>query len=357
MPSKKMKRIAMMLCLILSCALVALPVLAAKVLTENELGEHGGYDYELWMDKGGGDASMTLKKKGAFACEWTNAQNVLFRKGKKYDETQTHDQLGEISLNYGCDYQPDGNSYLCVYGWSVEPLVEFYVVESWGDWRPPGSSSKGTIEVDGGTYDVYETLRENQPSIKGTQTFPQYWSVRTDRNTEGTVSISEHIRAWEEQGMTLGKMYEVALCVEGYQSSGIANVHTNELVVGPAVEDASEGGAAEPIADSPSSEIASVESDLESTSPEEPIAEGDGASSSETDVDETDEASGGEDGTEVQESEDVAEVTGDETDYLVEEEEEDSSLSTILIILVVICALVIIGVIVFMLRRNRKNRE
>uniref|UniRef100_S0DFN2 endo-1,4-beta-xylanase n=3 Tax=termite gut metagenome TaxID=433724 RepID=S0DFN2_9ZZZZ len=193
------------------------------VITGNGTGTHGGYDWELWRDRG--DVCMILKEGGAFECSWDNINNALFRTGKKFDATRTHDQLGDISLDYGCDYHPDGNSYLCVYGWSVDPLIEFYVVEAWGNWRPPGAESKGTVEIDGGTYDIYRTTRVEQPSIQGTTTFEQYWSVRTDKKTSGTVSVSEHIRAWEKMGMELGKIYEVAFCVEGYQSRGTADVY------------------------------------------------------------------------------------------------------------------------------------
>lgn len=175
---------------------------------------------------------MTLNSGGTFSCQWSNINNALFRKGIKFDSTKTYQQLGNISVNYGCEYQPNGNSYLCVYGWTKSPLVEYYIVESWGTWRPPGATSKGTISVDGGTYDVYETTRTNQPSIEGTKTFQQYWSVRTSKRTSGTISVSNHFSAWENQGMTMGKMYEVALTVEGYQSSGSANVYSNTITVG-----------------------------------------------------------------------------------------------------------------------------
>ncbi|MDR1687553.1 MAG: glycoside hydrolase family 11 protein [Clostridiales bacterium] len=203
---------------------------ASEKITSNEIGEFEGFSYELWKD--GGDGNMTLTGGGNYECEWNDSGNVLFRTGKKFDQTKTHDELGGISVDYNVDYNPDGNSYLCIYGWSVDPLVEFYVVESWGSWRPPGAASKGTIEIDGGTYDVYETTRTNQPSIQGTKTFQQYWSVRTDKKTGGTVSVSEHIKAWEEMGMELGKMYEVALCVEGYKSSGKANVTQHVMTIG-----------------------------------------------------------------------------------------------------------------------------
>lgn len=200
-------------------------------ITNNETGTHDGYDYEFWKDDGG-SGSMTLNNGGNFSAQWSNVHNILFRKGKKFDETQTHQQIGNMSITYGADYQPSGNSYLTVYGWAVDPLVEFYIVDSWGDWRPPGSTSKGTINVDGGTYDIYETTRVQQPSIKGTATFQQYWSVRTSKRTSGTISVSEHFKAWENLGMPMGKMYEVALTVEGYQSSGYADVYSNTLTIG-----------------------------------------------------------------------------------------------------------------------------
>gem|GEM_PF-724674 len=195
-------------------------------------GLHDGFDYELWWDSG--DVDMILNEGGTFECSWNNINNALFRTGKKFDSTKTYEEMGTMSLNYSCDYQPNGNSYLCVYGWSVDPLVEFYIVEAWGHWRPPGAESMGTIEMDGGTYDIYETTRVNQPSIQGDTTFQQYWSVRTERKTSGTVSVSEHFKAWKAMGLELGKLYEVALCVEGYQSKGTANVYDFTLTIGDA---------------------------------------------------------------------------------------------------------------------------
>lgn len=208
------------------------PASAETVVTSNIVSTtEDGYDYEFWMDKGQGEGSMTLGEEGSFTCEWNRANNILLRIGKKFDETKTYDELGEIVLEYGCNYEPAGNSYLCVYGWTTDPLIEFYVVESWGNWRPPGATAKGSVNIDGGTYEIYETTRTNMPSIHGTQTFQQYWSVRTEKKTEGTVSISEHMKVWEDAGMKLGSMYEVSLCVEGYMSSGKADVYKNSLTV------------------------------------------------------------------------------------------------------------------------------
>ncbi|MDR0301128.1 MAG: glycoside hydrolase family 11 protein [Treponema sp.] len=214
---------------------------SGPTVSGNKIDKYNGYDYELWNQNNKGNVSMTLGNSGTFKCSWSGIENVLFRSGKKYDRTQTHSQIGVFSVIYDAPIYSvtSGDiSYLSVYGWVDNPLIEYYIVDSWGKIRPPGSwtgaVSKGQIKIDGGTYDIYETTRTNQPSINGTQTFKQYWSVRTEKRTSGAISISKHFNAWADKGMTGikgGKMYEVALKIEGYQSSGSAEIKKNILLV------------------------------------------------------------------------------------------------------------------------------
>ena len=202
-----------------------------NTFTSNTSGKLDGFEYELWRQSTG-DVSMSLTGGGTYKCKWDQVDNILFRTGQKFNNDKTHDKFGSIFLDYGVDYHPDGNSYLCLYGWTVDPLLEFYVVEAWGSWRPPGADSKGIVEVDGGTYDIYETTRYDQPSIQGVQTFQQFWSVRTEKKTQGIISLTDHIKIWENMNMTLGKMHEIALCVEGYKSNGSADVYKHVLKIG-----------------------------------------------------------------------------------------------------------------------------
>jgi endo-1,4-beta-xylanase len=82
------------------------------------------------------------------------------------------------------------------------------------------AESRGSINVNGSIYDIIENTRTNQPSIIGTATFQQYFSIRRDKRNSGTINITDHFNQWETLGMDMGKMYEVSFVVEGYKSSG-----------------------------------------------------------------------------------------------------------------------------------------
>jgi hypothetical protein len=157
---------------------------------------------------------MTLKEGGNFSCEWSQVNNILFRKGVRPGSKN------EV-IAYTADYKPQGNSYLSIYGWFEDPLVEYYIIESYGTWNPGSDKkSKGTFESDSGTYDIFENTRTGA-SIKGSNsTFQQYWSVRKKKRTSGVITCANHFSAWEKAGMKIGKFYEVSFNVEAYQSSG-----------------------------------------------------------------------------------------------------------------------------------------
>jgi len=225
--------------IILFLSLTTLVVSANLTITRNIIGVIGDFDFEFWRESEG-EGSMTVFKDGTFECSWNDVDVILFRTGKKMGNPGgrrtsnifKHEEYGDIYISYAADFQPDGNSYLCVYGWTVDPLVEFYIIESWGSWHPTGDDHMGTVKVDGGTYDVYVTMRVEEASINGTQTFPQFWSVRKNQRTDGTISVSEHFKLWDDMGMELGKMFEVAFCVEGIGSSGEANVYKHFMTIG-----------------------------------------------------------------------------------------------------------------------------
>ncbi|WP_051456488.1 glycoside hydrolase family 11 protein [Ruminococcus flavefaciens] len=228
----------------LSALMIAasMPVVASAA-DQQTRGNIGGYDYEMWNQNGQGQASMN-PGAGSFTCSWSNIENFLARMGKNYDsQKKNYKAFGNIVLTYDVEYTPRGNSYMCVYGWTRNPLMEYYIVEGWGDWRPPGNDGevKGTVSANGNTYDIRKTMRYNQPSLDGTATFPQYWSVRQTSGSannqtnymKGTIDVTKHFDAWSAAGLDMsGTLYEVSLNIEGYRSNGSANVKSVSVTQG-----------------------------------------------------------------------------------------------------------------------------
>ncbi|MBN2440859.1 MAG: glycoside hydrolase family 11 protein [Spirochaetales bacterium] len=211
---------------VLLISFISLFTVSAQTICQNQLGMHDGYHYELWKDVDSESACMTLHSGGAFSCEWINVKDMMARKGLIFDHTRRHQQIGTISVSYGCDFQPEENSYLGVYGRTIDPLIEYYILDNWGSVRPPDAESRGTINVDGDTYDIYETMWIS--SSIGDQNHPQYWSVRRSKRTSGTISVSQHFLMWESMGMDMGNIHDVTFVVEGFQS-GNADVYSMSL--------------------------------------------------------------------------------------------------------------------------------
>jgi endo-1,4-beta-xylanase len=68
---------------------------------------------------------------------------------------------------------------------------------------------RGNFTSEGGNYLFYTAQRVNKPSIDGTRTFTQYFSVRVDAErrigeVSGTINTANHFDAWSKFGYKIG---------------------------------------------------------------------------------------------------------------------------------------------------------
>ena len=218
-----------------------------------------GYDYELWSQNAAGRSSMTLTgtntNGGTFTCEWQGTINILARSGKKFRNNETVSSVGNIVIDFEATWSSSDNvKMLGVYGWGYYPQgqqpsgftdeIEYYIIQDRGSYNSATSGTnsrkRGEATIDGILYEFYTCERIRQPSLSGTSTFMQFFSVPKStgsHRTKGIITVSKHFAEWAKVGMPMNKLYEVAMKVESYTGNtgsarGEAKVTKNILTLG-----------------------------------------------------------------------------------------------------------------------------
>jgi endo-1,4-beta-xylanase len=192
---------------------------ADRTITSNSTGSHNGFFYSYWKDSG--NVTMNLTAAGSYSVQWSGINNTVV--GKGWNPGSSH------TVNYSGSFNCGGNCYLALYGWTTNPLIEYYIVDNFGSFNPGSQATRmGSVSTDGSTYDIYRSQRVNQPSIIGTATFFQFWSIRQSKRTGGTITTANHFNAWRNLGMDLGSFNYQILATEGFQSSGSSNITVSE---------------------------------------------------------------------------------------------------------------------------------
>ena len=217
-----------------ACATTTTPTGGTEHKSSNASGTAAGLAWTIWSNGSGG--SITTYAVPAFSASWKESGDFLARIGLQWNATKTYDQYGTINaeFNYKKTGTGGGYSYIGMYGWSVSPCVEWYIVDDSYNKMPvnPGSTTnKGTAMIDGGTYNLYtrNTTGTGGSKCQGVTSWLQFYSVRTTARQCGQISLTEHFDAWAKAGMTLGKMDQAQILVEVGAGTGtidftVANV-------------------------------------------------------------------------------------------------------------------------------------
>src|SRR3569832_1383699 len=129
---KGLKRISVFVGL---AALYGTAAHAQTCITSPQTGTNNGFYYSFWKDSPG-TVNFCLQSGGRYTSIWSGVNDWVGGKGWQTGARRT--------VNYSGSFSTSGNAYLALYGWTTNPLVEYYIVDSWaasvrqarGSWAP-----------------------------------------------------------------------------------------------------------------------------------------------------------------------------------------------------------------------------
>lgn len=221
-----------------------IPVSQVSAADYSYKGEKDGYYYEIWNMNSQGEVNYENTENNGFTFSWDNNEDSFALKGDCFGNNQIYaSQIKEYNVTYDADVNYNGGSgYTGVYGWMTHDSnqMDYYIIDSWGSWRPHGDEHLGSFESNGITYDLYKQVRMGLGCFDMTVNLwnATYYSVARENlaenidetcNIKNTINVADHFKAFEEAGLKLGYVYDAGFIVEGYRSSGNAKVNSLEI--------------------------------------------------------------------------------------------------------------------------------
>jgi endo-1,4-beta-xylanase len=165
-----------------------------KVAPEARLKSTGtdhGYFWTLYREGGSGNITFPNAGQyaGNFAISYSGVNDIVGGKGwNPGSSTRT--------INYNIGALSGSYNFVGVYGWTTNPLIEYYVAEK---GSVASGTNLGSMSSDGHNYSVYKFQRVNKPSIIGTATFWQYLDTwgGAPTGSNGKITIANHINNWK----------------------------------------------------------------------------------------------------------------------------------------------------------------
>jgi len=185
------------------------------------------YHAETWFgEKIKGTAGLTTYGKNSFQIDWDITVYGFLHEVGLYNLNTPVDLVNpKAKSKYKHTFSniKDTGGYTGLYGWfgnaGTPESIELYINENWVGNKAIDMGScikKGTITVDGATYDIYTRPR------KGDR-FAQWWSNRTSPRTKGTISYAKHFQEWRKLGLpniNLTRLTYAFECTWGFPTGG-----------------------------------------------------------------------------------------------------------------------------------------
>jgi endo-1,4-beta-xylanase len=115
---------------------------AATQVCSNQTGTNGGMYYQMYLS--GGSACITLNSASSYSTTWSGIGDFVAGVGWNPGTTSAKSFSGSMSSS-------GGTALMSLYGWSTNPLVEYYVIEDDQGGSPALGTFMGTVSSDGGT--------------------------------------------------------------------------------------------------------------------------------------------------------------------------------------------------------------
>jgi endo-1,4-beta-xylanase len=200
---------------LLLAGLLAASVPAVHAATGND----HGFFWQNYVSSGSSTISFPSAGTypGNFAVSYNNVGDVVAGKGwNPGSSTRTIGyNIGALSGSY---------NFVGVYGWTTNPLIEYYVCELGSITY--AATNVGSVTSDGHTYGLWKHQQVNQPSIIGTATFWQYMSQWGGSSTGSNraITIANHMNAWKSKMGAMGSNNLQIFAIEAYgNKSGYIN--------------------------------------------------------------------------------------------------------------------------------------
>lgn len=201
-----------------NCA-ATMPTDGGKSYTGSSVyGTADGLNYGIWTNGSGGTITV-YPNAHAFSASWNNSQDFLAHLGLDFRASKAWTEYGTITANYVEKKSGSGGGFSMIgmYGWTQSPCVEWYINED--SYNGLGARGNVTVTIDGGTYYLSSATTTGTGGANACESghtggWTQMISTRKGARTCGTVTVSDHFKAWEAQGWKLGMLTSVHINVE-----------------------------------------------------------------------------------------------------------------------------------------------